>query len=101
MTSRPAGCRTPCVSCIAHGLCLAPGPLTAATIEGFPMLIDCDQCQLQHTAACEDCVVSYLLDIDDGGPVVVDVDTERALRTMHSAGLTPSTRYTPRGAASG
>ena len=65
------------------------------------MLIDCDQCQLQHTAACADCVVSYLLDIDHCSPVVVDLDTERVLRLMHSAGLTPRPRYTPRGAASG
>ena len=26
------------------------------------MLIDCESCAMRETAACEDCVVTYLLD---------------------------------------
>lgn len=65
------------------------------------MLIDCDECRLQHTPACEDCVVSYLLDTDDRRLVVVDLDTERALRSLEGAGLAPATRYLPRDGSSG
>lgn len=65
------------------------------------MLIDCDDCQLQHTAACQDCVVTYLLDLDEDGPVIVDLDTERALRSLEGAGLSPGSRYLPREGSGG
>ena len=59
------------------------------------MIIDCDDCQLQHTTACEDCVVAFLLDADDG-PVTVDDQTQAALRSLEGAGLAPGSRYRPR-----
>ena len=30
------------------------------------MLIDCDQCAMQHTSACDDCVVTFLLEPQRG-----------------------------------
>lgn len=57
------------------------------------MLIDCDACALRGTDACDDCVVSFLLDRPDGA-VVFDVAEERALRVLGDAGLTPTCRFT-------
>ena len=55
--------------------------------------IDCDQCALQHTDACEDCVVSFLLGAEGETPVVVDLAEARAMRVMTDAGLTPPLRH--------
>lgn len=57
------------------------------------MLIDCDACALRDTDACDDCVVSFLLDRPEGA-VVFDVAEERALRVLGDAGLTPGCRFT-------
>jgi hypothetical protein len=57
--------------------------------------IDCDTCVMRDTAACDDCIVTFLLDRPEGA-VVIDVEAERALRTLADAGLTPRNRYRPR-----
>jgi hypothetical protein len=57
------------------------------------MLIDCDTCTMRDIA-CEDCVVSYLLDRPEGA-VVLDLAEERALRELARAGLTPEVAYAP------
>lgn len=59
------------------------------------MLISCDDCRMQGTDACNDCVVTYLLDRPDGA-VVFDADEERALREMNRAGLLPEVKWQPR-----
>ncbi len=58
------------------------------------MLIDCDSCVMRQTGACEDCIVTFLLDRPEGA-VIIDVEAERALRTLADAGLTPHNRYHP------
>ncbi|MPZ86838.1 MAG: hypothetical protein GEU81_01970 [Nitriliruptorales bacterium] len=58
------------------------------------MLIDCDSCEMRATAACDDCIVTFLLDRPEGA-IVFDADEERALRTLSAAGLAPENRYTP------
>jgi hypothetical protein len=58
------------------------------------VLIDCDSCMMRATAACDDCIVTYLLDRSDGA-VVFDADEERALRNLAAAGLAPANRFTP------
>lgn len=62
------------------------------------MLIDCDDCALQHTEACEDCVVTFLLE-RPAGPVVLESAEADAVRNLQAAGLAPSSRYRPAGAA--
>jgi len=47
---------------------------------------------MQHTSACEGCVVTYVLDHEPGG-VVFDLATERAVRLLAKAGMIPSSRY--------
>lgn len=61
------------------------------------MLIDCNACTMQGTTACDDCVVTYLLD-KPAGAVVFDVAEERAIRRLQDAGLTAVTRFEPRAA---
>ena len=56
------------------------------------MLISCDDCSMQNTDACQDCVVTYLLDRPDGA-VVFDAAEERALREMNRAGLLPPVQW--------
>jgi hypothetical protein len=43
--------------------------------------IDCDSCLARETAACKDCIVTFLLDRPEGA-IVIDVEQERALRTL-------------------
>jgi hypothetical protein len=60
------------------------------------LTIDCDQCTLQHTDACRDCLVTFLLDRDPEDAVVIDADEERAVRMLERAGLVPNIRFSAR-----
>ena len=55
--------------------------------------IDCDECALQHSAACADCVVTFLCGDPASSPVVVDLAEARAIRTLGEAGLAPPLRH--------
>lgn len=55
--------------------------------------IDCEECVARDTAACEDCLVTFLLDRPEGA-VVFDIAEERALRVLSDAGLAPANRFT-------
>ena len=59
------------------------------------MWIDCDQCAMAGTDQCRDCVVTFILDREDG-PVEVDATEARALRRLGEAGLVPLLRLTPK-----
>jgi hypothetical protein len=59
------------------------------------MLIDCDECSMQHTTACEDCVVSHVLR-DALGPIEVDREQAVALEVLADAGLVPVLRLVRR-----
>jgi hypothetical protein len=63
--------------------------------------IDCDECVMQHTAACEDCVVSFIVSRTPGEAVVFDVAEARALRNLSTAGLVPGLRHRTRVADAG
>jgi hypothetical protein len=60
------------------------------------MLISCDDCRMQGTDACDDCVVSYIVERPEGA-VVFDAAEERALREMSRAGLLPGVLWQSRG----
>jgi hypothetical protein len=62
------------------------------------MRIDCNECVMQHTDACGDCIVTFLLDRPEGA-VIFDVAEERALRVLHDAGMAPENRFEPQRAA--
>lgn len=59
------------------------------------MRIDCDDCAMQHTAACEDCIVTALLDRATGEALVLDLDEARAVRALQRGGLAPGNRFLP------
>jgi hypothetical protein len=60
------------------------------------MVIDCDECVMQGTTACHDCVVTHILERRPGEAVVLDLDSERALRSMSGAGLVPRLQHLQR-----
>ena len=67
----------------------APGP----DERSGSLLIDCDDCRLQDSGACADCVVTYLCGVEAEVPVVVDFEAARALRLLDQAGLAPPLRH--------
>jgi hypothetical protein len=58
--------------------------------------IDCDECVMQHTDVCDDCVVSFICSRHPDEAVVVDVSEVRALRLLCNAGLVPGLRHVRR-----
>lgn len=61
-----------------------------------PFVIDCAECEYQHTRVCDDCVVSFIVDRHPDDAVVVDVDEARAVRMLEHAGLVPGVRHSRR-----
>jgi hypothetical protein len=56
------------------------------------MLIDCEQCAMRGTSACDDCVVNCLLgDV----PVEVSENVAEALGNLAEEGLVPRLRLVP------
>ncbi len=61
--------------------------------ESGVLTIDCGTCELNHTSACTDCVVSFLCDRTAGDAVVIDVAEARAIRLLGTGGLVPELRH--------
>jgi hypothetical protein len=57
------------------------------------MLIDCEECVMDGTDACDDCVVSFLVGRRPGEAVVIDATEQRAVRMLAEAGLIPDLRH--------
>ncbi|MEL7210240.1 MAG: hypothetical protein AAGK32_18750 [Actinomycetota bacterium] len=55
--------------------------------------IDCAECALEHSDACQDCVVTFLCDRTPGDAVLIDLAEERAMRMLADAGLAPGLRH--------
>lgn len=63
------------------------------------VIIDCDGCAMQHTTACDDCIVTVLLGQTGSGVLdVVEVqeDESWALQNLADAGLVAPLRLVPR-----
>jgi hypothetical protein len=60
--------------------------------------IDCGECVMAGTSACDDCVVSFIVSREPGDAVVVDADEARALRALGDGGLVPKLRHASRNA---
>jgi hypothetical protein len=58
--------------------------------------IDCDDCTMAGTFACDDCVVTFILRREPGEAIVIDAEEERALRSLQGGGLVPELRHHPR-----
>ncbi len=55
--------------------------------------VECDDCVMQGTSACEDCVVTFLLGREPDDAVVIDADEARAMRMLEQAGLLPTLKF--------
>ncbi len=59
-------------------------------------IIDCGECVMAGTAACDDCVVTFIVERERRDAVIVDAEEERALRALGENGLVPRLRHRPR-----
>jgi hypothetical protein len=57
------------------------------------LVISCDDCAMQHTDACADCLVSFVLNREPGDAVVIDAEEARAVRMLTKVGLVPGPRH--------
>lgn len=57
------------------------------------MTISCDECTMQHTDACGDCIVTFLCGREPGEGIVIDAAEARAVRLLNRAGLAPELRH--------
>ncbi len=58
------------------------------------MIIDCDDCAMQHTKVCDDCVVTALLHITAHPVRLVEAESE-ALGNLAAVGLVAPLRLVP------
>ncbi len=79
------------LSGVAH-----PTSSTAGCGREGTVTIDCDTCSLRDSAACDDCVVSFLLDREPDDAVVIEAEEARAMRMLGRAGLVPELRFSSR-----
>jgi hypothetical protein len=61
------------------------------------LVISCDDCAMQRTSTCADCVVTFVLrsgvDGDEPPAIALDHDEEHAVRLLARAGLVPELRF--------
>jgi hypothetical protein len=55
--------------------------------------ISCDDCVMEGTSACDDCLVTFLCNREPGEAVIIDVAEVRALRLLEAGGLAPALRH--------
>ena len=65
-------------------------------MTGSTIAISCDDCRLQGTDACDDCLVSFVLGHDPDDALVIDAEEAREVRRLASAGLVPALRFASR-----
>jgi hypothetical protein len=57
------------------------------------LTIDCEACVMQRTRACDDCVVTFIVNRQPDDAVVIDVTERRALQMLAESGLIPTLRH--------
>jgi hypothetical protein len=55
--------------------------------------ISCDDCSMQGTDVCHDCVVTFICDREPDDALIIDAEEERAVRLLGRAGLVPLLRH--------
>jgi hypothetical protein len=59
-----------------------------------PNVISCDDCAMQCTSQCDDCVVTYFVRRDEADePLVLDRSQEQVVRLLARAGLIPELQH--------
>lgn len=81
----------------------AAGHLGAHASPRRSLTISCDDCSLQCTSACADCVVTFVLHADEQATadhdhdvqegLVLDCDQARVVRLLAGAGLVPDLKF--------
>ncbi len=61
--------------------------------RGGELIIDCDTCVMRRTDVCRDCVVTFLIERDEQGAVVLDFAELRAMTMLADAGMVPTLRH--------
>jgi hypothetical protein len=59
------------------------------------LTISCDDCRMQDSPACQECVVTFLCDRAPARPMSIDTAEVRALRLLGRSGLVPPLRHEP------
>lgn len=62
------------------------------------LTVDCATCVARSTAACGDCLVTFICDRRPEEAVVLSLDEVRTMRLLADAGLVPSLRHSERSA---
>ena len=57
-----------------------------------PIRISCDDCTMQHTDACGDCIVTFICGREPDDAIIIDAAEERAVRMLIRSGLVPDLR---------
>jgi hypothetical protein len=72
------------------------GVAHTASMSATSLIISCDECVMQHSEACADCVVTFLCGRDADEAVIIDADEIRAVRLLSKGGLTPALQHVQR-----
>lgn len=64
-------------------------------MNGSRLTISCDDCSMQCTSACDDCVVTFLLREESvvAEPLVLDFQQARVVKLLGQAGLVPDLKF--------
>jgi hypothetical protein len=60
------------------------------------LTIDCSECVLAATSACDDCLVSFIVDRRPDQAVVMEAEEARAVQLLGAAGLVGPLRHRAR-----
>jgi hypothetical protein len=60
------------------------------------LIIDCSDCVLAATAACDDCLVTFIVDRRPDQAVVMEAEEARAVELLGAAGLVSPLRHRAR-----
>ena len=71
----------------------AYGEVMPGDFPSESFVIDCNECLMQHTSACDDCMVTFLCERDPDEAVVVDASEILAMRRLAEVGLVPALRH--------
>jgi len=72
----------------------------ASPTRDNPIRISCDDCSMQGTSACDDCLVTFICSREPGDAVIIDAAEVRAMRQLAEGGLVPRLRHQRRGSSS-
>lgn len=68
-------------------------PLRRLIAMAETMQISCEDCVMEGTDTCADCVVTFLCEREPGDALIIDVAEARALRLLEQGGLAPALRH--------